>query len=480
MRIFTAAVSTETNTFSPIRTGDANFVDWYPAGTHPAQRQMFSAPLTVAREEVAKQPGWTLVEGLCANAQPAGIIRRDSWERIRDQILADLDAAGPVDMVLLGLHGAMVADGYPDCEGDLLARVRARIGPTAAIGGLLDPHCHLTPAMVDNADLLIAFKEYPHFDVHDRAAELWRLTLATARGDVRPVASLFDCRQMAFYYTTIEPMRSWLAELRAAEAGLLSASFIHGFPWADVPHYGSKLLVYTDNDPARGAAEAERLGRALQGLRGRTSTPLISVEQAVARARQGGEGPLILADFADNVGAGAPGDSTQLIGPLLATGVEGMAVAFVFDPVAVEIAHAAGVGGRLPLRVGGKACAFSGAPLDLEVEVTHLARAAEHDVIVARFALGDVAVVKAPGDNHLVLTTERAQCITPAAFSDFGIDPAAKRVLIVKSMQHFKLAFGALSSRIDYVDTPGVATLDLPKLPFHQIDKTIWPFVETD
>jgi len=479
MRIFTAAVSTETNTFSPIRTGEANFVDWYPAGTHPDQRQMFSAPLTVARAEVATHPGWVLIEGLCAAAQPAGIIRRDTWEQIRDEILVDLDAAGPVDMVLLGLHGAMVADGYPDCEGDLLARVRAKVGPKAAIGGLLDPHCHLTPQMLANADVLIAFKEYPHFDVYERAAELWRLTLATAEGKVRPVASVFDCRQMAFYYTTIEPMRSWLADLRAAEAGLLSASFIHGFPWADVPHYGSKLLVYTDNDRAHGDAEAERLGRALQLLRGRTATPLIPVEAAVSLAREEGTQPLILADFADNVGAGAPGDSTQLIGPLLAAGIEDMAAAFLFDPVAVEIAQAAGPGGRIPLRIGGKVCAFSGTPLDLEVEVTHLASAAEHDVVVARFALGDVAVVQAPGNNHLVLTTERAQCITPAAFGDFGIDPAKKRVLVVKSMQHFKLAFGALSDRIAYVDTPGVATLDLAKLPFHQIDKTIWPFAET-
>lgn len=479
MRIFTAAVSTETNTFSPIRTGDANFVDWYPAGQHPVQRQMFSAPLSVAREEVAKRPGWTLIEGLCANAQPAGIIRRDTWERIRDLILADLAAALPVDMVLLGLHGAMVADGYPDCEGDLLARVREAVGPDAAIGGLLDPHCHLSEAMVAHADLLIAFKEYPHFDVHDRAAELWQLTLATAERRIRPVASVFDCRQMAFYYTTIEPMRSWLAELRAAEQGLLSASFVHGFPWADVPDYGSKVLVYTDGDASHGQREAEQLGRALQALRGRTSTPLISVAEAVRQAQLADDRPLILADFADNVGAGAPGDSTQLIGPLLAAGVTGMAAAFVFDPVAVEIAHAAGLGGRLPLRVGGKACAFSGQPLDLVVEVTHLARAAKHDVVVAQFELGDVAVVRTEGDNHLVLTSERAQCIAPTAFTDFGIDPAAARVLVVKSMQHFKLGFARISDRIDYVDTPGVATLDLNKLPFHHIDRTIWPFAET-
>lgn len=483
MRIFTAAAATETNTFSPIRTGDANFTDWFPAGQHPDRREMFSAPLAIAREQVAKREGWTLIEGLCVNAQPAGMIRRDTWERIRDEILRDLSAAMPVDMVLLGLHGAMVADGYPDCEGDLLARVRAIVGPGVAIGAVLDPHCHLTPAMTDNADILIAYKEYPHFDVFDRAQEVWELTLSVAEGRCRPIASVGDCRMIAFYYTPVEPMKSFVADLRAAEQrqGVLSASLVHGFPWGDVPHFGSKLLVYTDNDPALGDAIANEFATKLQALRGQTMTALVSVGDAVAEAVADSDSPkpLVLADFSDNVGAGCPGDTTHLIGALIEAGVTDMAAAFIFDPVAVQLATAAGVGGRLPLRVGGKACSFSGKPMDLEVEVTHLASGAIHDVIVAQFDLGDVAVVRTAGNNHLVLTTLRAQCITPAAFTDFGIDLARKRVLVPKSMQHFFIMFSQLSDRIRYVDSPGVATMSLQSLPFRHIDKTIWPFLET-
>jgi microcystin degradation protein MlrC len=99
--------------------------------------------------------------------------------------------------------------------------------------------------------------------------------------------------------------------------------------------------------------------------------------------------------------------------------------------------------------------------------------------MVAQFDLGDVAVVKAPGDNHLVLTSKRAQCITPAAFTDFGIDLAPKRVLVPKSMQHFYIVFSRISDRIRYVDSPGVATMSLKDLPFRHIDKAIWPFLET-
>lgn len=483
MRIFTAAAATETNTFSPIRTGDANFTDWFPAGQHPDRREMFSAPLAIARQEVSQHEGWTLVEGLCANAQPAGLIRRATWETIRDEILRDLRAAMPVDMVLMGLHGAMVADGYPDCEGDLLMRIRDIVGPEVAIGGLLDPHCHLTPEMVASTDLLIAYKEYPHFDVFDRAQELWNLTLAVAERRSRPVASVADCRMIAFYYTPVEPMKEYVADLRAAEArpGVLSASLIHGFPWGDVPHYGTKLLIYTEDDAPLGDAVASEFADKLRALRGQTMTPLISVGDAVAEALAStpDQKPLVLADFSDNVGAGCPGDTTHLIGALIDSDVTDMAAAFIFDPVAVQLATAAGVGGRLPLRVGGKACALSGRPMDLEVEVTHLASGAIHDVVVAQFDLGDVAVVKTPGNNHLVLTTQRAQCITPAAFTDFGIDLASKRVLVPKSMQHFFIMFSRLSDRIRYVDSPGVATMSLDALPFRQIDKTIWPFSET-
>ena len=136
MRVFTASLATETNTFAPMPTGLASFqVDgsYWPAGTHPAAMSMFGGPLHAARQR-AREHGWTLVEGLVAAAQPGGTTTRLAYETLRDQILADLQAALPVQMVLLGLHGAMVADGYPDCEGDLLTRVRQLVGPGVVVG----------------------------------------------------------------------------------------------------------------------------------------------------------------------------------------------------------------------------------------------------------------------------------------------------------------------------------------------------------
>jgi microcystin degradation protein MlrC len=149
MRVFTAALATETNTFAPVPTGLASFKDreYFPAGQHPDHITGSAGPLWALRE-VSAAKGWTVIEGMVASAQPGGTTTRQAYETLRDELLSDLRAALPVDMALIGLHGAMVAEGYDDCEGDLLARVRALVGPDAVVGAEIDPHNHLSKAMV--------------------------------------------------------------------------------------------------------------------------------------------------------------------------------------------------------------------------------------------------------------------------------------------------------------------------------------------
>jgi len=185
MRVFSAVLATETNTFSPIPTGLAAFMqpgNYYPAGQHPDHMTLYGGQLWAAREIGARE-GWTLFEGLTAAAQPAGRTTRAAWERLRGELLDDLRAVLPVDMVLLALHGAMVAEGEDDCEGDILARVREIVGPDVVIGAEIDPHCHLTPRMVAHADLIITYREYPHTDIHAcgiQAGAVRRARTATA------------------------------------------------------------------------------------------------------------------------------------------------------------------------------------------------------------------------------------------------------------------------------------------------------------
>ena len=270
MKIFIAGMDTETNTFSPIPTGYRSFADHIimhgDTSAHPAN--CCSSQMIVWRRR-AEERQWGVAESLCVTAEPGGITIGRVYEQFRDQIMADLKAAMPVDAVLLALHGAMVADGYEDCEGDMLRRVREIVGPEVPVGAELDLHCHTTEAMVANATALIAYKEYPHTDIADRAEELFTLIADAAMGQTRPAMAMFDCRMINTYRPTEQPMRGFVDKMIELEGkeGVLAVSLGHCFPWADVPDVGTRMIVVTDNDPQGASALAERLGRELFRMR---------------------------------------------------------------------------------------------------------------------------------------------------------------------------------------------------------------------
>ena len=351
MRVFTGGLATETNTFAPMPTGLASFRDrgYYAAGTHPEELSFFAGPLHAARQR-GRAKGWTVIEGMVAAAQPSGTTTRVAYETLRDELLGDLRAALPVDMVVFGLHGAMVADGYDDCEGDLLARVRALVGPKTVVGAELDPHNHLTPAMLANADLLISFKEYPHTDILERAHELVDLCAAQVEGKVKLVGAAVDCEMLVTMHTSRDPARSFVDRIQALEGkdGILSISVSHGFAWGDTEHMGTQVLVYADGEAAKAQALARRLADELIGLREQLGVRYPSINEALDEALAFDGGPVVLADGADNPGGGASGDSTFVLRRMLERGIANACLGPLWDPVAVRIAFDAGVGAVLP------------------------------------------------------------------------------------------------------------------------------------
>ena len=311
MRIFTASFATETNTFSPVPTDRASFeMAFYAApGKHPSTPTLCSSVMVVLRKRAARD-GFTLVEGTATWAEPGGLLQRQTYEDLRDQILGELRAALPVDAVILGLHGAMVAQGYEDCEGDLLERVRAIVGPDVLVAAELDPHSHLTPRRVANADILAAFLEFPHTDFYERGEHVVDLALRTLKGEIRPVMASFDCRMIDVFPTSREPMRSYVDRMRALHGhdSILSVSLIHGFMAADVPELGTRVLVVADGDRDKAAALAERLGREIFALRGTTAMPMRGIDagldEAVALTGTQPGKPVVVADVWDNPGGG--------------------------------------------------------------------------------------------------------------------------------------------------------------------------------
>lgn len=480
MRFFIAHLATETNTFAPAPTGLGGFEEYgiFHGDASRAAPDGTGAFMRFLRDLI-EADGHEVVESVCTLAQPAGRTVRRVYEALRDEILDDLRAAMPVQAVQLLLHGAMAADGYDDCEGDLAERIREIVGPDVAIGLELDLHCHFTERMCRAADVNIAFKEYPHVDAEPRGRELYRILLDTAAGRVRPVTAVFDCRMVGLWHTTREPMASFVARLQAVERepGVLSVSLGHGFPWGDVPEAGAKLWVVTDNDPALARHWADQLGREFWALRDLIGPDIVGIDAALDRAASEGAGPVVLADVADNPGGGASGDSTFILRRLIERRIGNAVVGVLWDLGAVQICRDAGVGAELDLRVGGKCGPSSGLPVDLRVTVRGVVENHTQNALGVRESLGTAVWVEAANGLHLALASIRTQTYGTDAFTGLGLTLHDKAVIVVKSTQHFHAEFAPLARAVLYVSTPGAMSFDFAAIPYKLRSMDVWPRV---
>jgi len=476
MRIFIAMLATETNTFAPFPTSKAGFEDFLGILRDGSTGRAKDGAMGVFRTR-AEADGHEVIESISTFAQPSGRVVDTVYEELRDMIIADLRDAGPVDMILLALHGAMAAQSYDDCEGDILRRVR-ELAPRAVIGAELDPHCHLTREMVTKADCLILAKEYPHIDFNERAHELYDICSRCAAGEVRPVAALVDTRIVGFYPTFDAPMRDIVDALHEAEAqpGILSASIVHGFPWADVADVGTRVLVYGDGNGARAAAVAEDFAQQLFTLRHTLAPDLPTIAESLDRARQL-DGHVVLADFADNPGGGAASDSTFMLHALIETAARDAVVGAIWDPIAVQTCADAGVGAELNLRFGGKAGPFSGQPVDARVTVVRIEEDYSSPGLTFPQRMGRTAWIHLAGID-VILSSIRAQVISPDLFTGLGISLHDKRLSVIKSQAHYQAAFRPICDHSWAFASPGTMNTDFANIAYSRRDRRYFPFVD--
>ncbi len=481
MKIFAATFATETNTSAVVPTGR---IDFEAYGVYRGDGSVEAAEaMGVFHAEIKKlaaADGHTVVESLTAFAQPSGPTLRALYEEYRQIILDDLKAALPVDAVQLTLHGAMVAQGYDDCEGDLIEHVRGIVGPTVPIGVELDLHCHTTARMQQHADIIIAFKEYPHIDGIDRLRELYTLLMQQAAGRIRPTTAMVDCRMMGLWHTTREPMISFVKRMQSFEGrdGVLSVSLGHGFPWGDVPECGARLWVVTDNDLPKAEALARQLDREFRDLRMQTYDPPLSIDAALTEAKTAAQGPVVLADIGDNAGGGAMSDSTFVLKAMLDADIGNAAIGSFWDPGAVALCQSAGVGSQITLRIGGKCGPMSGDPVDVPVTVRAIVENHAQMGLGAYRPLGTGVWVRTAGGIDIALNTLRSQVMSRDCFEKLGISLTDKRMIIVKSSQHFHADFAPIASKVLYIGTPGSTSQAFADMTFSKRDNHFWPRVE--
>lgn len=481
MRVFVAGLVHESSEFSPIPTSRRSFK------LFEYHRPENGVPDDTARElngygtfiRLAEKDGHEVYASTYTFAQPSAPCSRSGYESLRNEILEDLLNNEPFDMVFMFLHGSQMADGYDDCEGDLLRRVRDIVGPSTFIGGELDLHTNMTDTMINSANVLIACKEYPHIDFDERAVELYEIGFKFAKGEIDPQMSFERLPLVGMYYTTEPAMQAANSAVRDLEkqTNILSASLIHGFPWANVPHLSAGMLVVRDGQKQSDEEQIKEAQKLFFAAREETRSIRKSCSDIldIIEAADDDHGPFVIADACDNAGGGAGSDSTFILQEILNRGLTGFVVGLFWDPIAVQFAEDVEVGGKLKIRLAGKTGPWAGAPIDVDAKVIAVKKEMTQQGLGYTHPIGTAAAFEIDG-NIAVASTVRGQVFNPSCFTDLGIDLQAACGIVVKSSQHFFANFAPIASQVLYCDTPAMMTLDPDPSVFTEVARPMWPF----
>ena len=486
MKIVIAQMKHETNTFSPVATPLARFAR---GGGMPLEGAAAVAAFKgtdsaiAAFFDLAQAAGAEMVIPVAATAWPSGPVEDAAFETMAGKI-CDAVARG-CDAVLLDLHGAMVTQSLDDGEGELLARIR-RIAPAVLIGVALDMHTNLSARMVEHATVIAGYHTYPHIDIHETGMRAGKALLARLAGKAAP-AMAWGRRPMLSHVmrqaSEDAPNRELQARCRAMEReGALAASVFVGFPHADIPDAGLSAVVVTDGD----AALARRWCDELLDMAWRARQDFVyqvePLEGSIARAGGFDEGPVVLLDHYDNAASGGTMDSMAVLGGILDAGLENVAAFAIYDPQAVREMIRAGVRSEVTLALGGKldmpAIGRKGLPRTVTGRVKLISDGRfRNRGPMSRGVLYDMGptVVLDTGRVEIVVVSNQQEPNDYACFTSLGIDPEAKRFLMLKSRVHWRAGFAAIARGVVECAGVGVCTSDYATLDFRRLRRPIFP-----
>jgi len=439
--------------------------------------------------DAAAKYGWEPVYAVAANATPSGTLTKETWETIRDIILDTAKKAGKLDGICLSLHGAMVTETEDDAEGALLEALRKIVGPDVPIAATLDLHANATIRMANNASALVSYRTYPHIDGYERSVQAAALVHEAMAGRKKPRSLLVQPAMLegADHGRTTQPgqMRDLLAKADAyeTEPGINVVSIQVGFTWSDIPYTGPSIAVsHEPGAEARAKAIAQALIDDIWKRRDETlaTTAYDSIANGIAAAKAGAgkKSPLVIADGTDNPGGGGYNDTTPVLQALLDARIENVAYGTIFDPKAVQQAMKAGVGAEIDVELGGHTDESMGKPIRAKAVVKMLSDGTfKNDGPMnagVETQMGPTAVLRIGGID-VVTISSRVQTIDLQVFLSQGIDPTTKSVLVVKSVQHFRAAYGPIAREIVLVDSGGICSPDISRLKFKKLRRPIWP-----
>ncbi|MES0133180.1 M81 family metallopeptidase [Mesorhizobium sp. M0029] len=486
--VLTAEFGHETNTFNKNSTDyDAFFKYFVYFGDDAITKRGHVNTELAGFCDCAREYGWKQTHVLSANAQPAGVVTRDAFDRLGGAII---EAAGGhnqrPDGILLALHGAMVTEFSEDGDGEFLWRLRAKVGSAVPIAVVLDAHGNVTQKMCELSNIIVSYKTYPHIDMRECGRHAGAILHRTMKREIRPQTLLVRRPMLAEVNlgrtdagSMVERIARSIAYER--EPDVLAVSVNPGFPYADIRELGPTVTVTYDGNENTHRAFAETIADDIWQKRFDVINCYLSVEEAakIAKGYERHTGPLIIADYADNPGCGSYGDSTNLLKAIVEASIADAAFGPIVDVETAEQLYGHNVGDYVKIKLGGKfdPC-FGGGPLELEGEV-RLASDGCYTCDGAMcgglsFSWGKTAVFRVGGIDILVVS-EPSGIVDLQQFRAFGIDPAAKTVVGIKAMQHFRAAFEPIAGEIIVCDGGGLSTPRLEKLPYQNVPRPIFP-----
>jgi microcystin degradation protein MlrC len=485
MRIALGGILHETATFIRTRTGLRDFEQGFGLyrGRDIIQRFHQANMCVGGFLQASSRLGFEPVPLLWGFAYPSGLIERAAYDQLKDELLQRLHSAGPIDGVLLDLHGAMVIDGIDDGDGDLIETVRRQVGSDVPIAVTFDLHGNHTPRRVAAATAIVGYDTYPHVDMAERGQEAAEILVRTLRKEVQPRMVL---RTLPLFWsaprqvTAHPPMSDVLQRVHELERrpGMIAVTIATGFPWADVPGMGASIISISNKDDALAQHSADELADYIWKRRRDWQAPLVQVRDAIAQGEQAARFPIIVADHADNTGGGAPGDSTEVLRTFLDLGLKDALLLYLVDPEVAQQAHTAGIGQRIRATLGGKSDPCQGPPVAAEAEVRGLSHG-EFAYDGPMFAgltgnMGTSAWLQI-GGTSVVVVTARMQPLDPAFARSLGIDCQKMKYICVKSAAHFRSGFERLAGNIYNIDTRAILTHDLSQLDYHRRQRPMFP-----
>lgn len=483
MRIGLGGILHETNTYSARVNQESEFEVYRGEEITAANRGARTESGGVF--DAAAEIGAQVVPLLWAEAQPENMIERTLYEKFKEELLTRLEDAGPLDGVVLTLHGAGLVSGIGELEQDLCAAVRDVIGESTPLVTTLDMHGNnLTPEFVAAVDAALGCRFFPHTDFYERGQKALRLIPMILAGKIQPVIHVETVPILPPSTPTTEGCAAQLVDMcRAMEQkpGIIDCNVFHGFVHADWPTVGMHVVVHTDNDPALAASTAQELASWLWNNREAFHRHIPEASEAVASARSARDGLVILYEMADNVGGGAPGDGTRLLREMLDAQLTDACFGILVDPESVEVAFQAGVGNVVSLSLGGKNSPDD-SPIQVEAYVKVITDG-RFKLTTPMYAgrqvdLGPMARLVVQGID-VVVSTNREQLYDPAALLLHGIQIEQYRYLGVKSEGHFRAGFAGMWSEAIGVDGPGLSSADFRRFP-RKISPALWPVTEVN